>query len=120
LLRPRADDAWLVTVNQRHSVTHPTPPPPQRRTLLSILRLFLTPPQVIAEYCRSRLTSEQQSFLSESFQRLNITTHRGVNIGTVVVDCGEYVGGLARVAQQVGKQAGGRRRDALRRVEGSR
>lgn len=56
---------------------------------------------VIAEFCHQRLTRDQQHFLSESFLNLNTTMHDGVNIGTVVVDCHEYVGGLARVAQHV-------------------
>lgn len=56
---------------------------------------------VIAEFCHQRLTREQQHFLSESFLRLNTTMYEGINIGTVVVDCQEYVGGLARVAQHV-------------------
>ncbi|EWM29703.1 polynucleotide adenylyltransferase region [Nannochloropsis gaditana] len=56
---------------------------------------------VIAEFCHQRLTQHQQHFLSESFVRLNTTLYEGVNIGTVVVDCQEYVGGLARVAQHV-------------------
>jgi hypothetical protein len=37
---------------------------------------------VIAEFCHQRLTAEQQQFLSESFQKLNITVHQGVKIGT--------------------------------------
>lgn len=56
---------------------------------------------VIAEFCHQRLTSHQQHFLSESFLRLETTMYEGVNIGTVIVDCQEYVGGLARVAQHV-------------------
>lgn len=56
---------------------------------------------VIAEFCHQRLTRDQQHFLSESFLRLNTTLYEGINIGTVVVNCQEYVGGLARVAQHV-------------------
>lgn len=56
---------------------------------------------VIAEFCHQRLTSHQQHFLSESFLRLETTVYESVNIGTVIVDCQEYVGGLARVAQHV-------------------
>lgn len=56
---------------------------------------------IIAEFCHQRLTREQQTFLSQSFVNLNSTVYEGVNIGTVVVDCHEYVGGLARVAQHV-------------------
>lgn len=37
---------------------------------------------VIAEYCQTRLTQEQQVFLSKSFQAIQTTNHMGVTIGT--------------------------------------
>lgn len=36
---------------------------------------------VIAEYCHSRLTAEQQQFLTESLVHLNTTSHKGYVLG---------------------------------------